>query len=602
MSHSHSMRSRAIRYCAYALAALAGVGVVVAGRAESSLDTDGDAQSPGLLLPTLGRPVFVEPGQAFQAVAHVPHAKAEVTFWLTPSGRRQPRYALEPDPETTDKLAAGEPVQLTVPAAVPPRTYDLEINADGQSLLGRHCVAVGHVRRSVRFVHLSNMNVGDVGAPRFDERLIEEVNLVAPTLIIATGDFLDATHTDPAVGWRELVDYVKRFDAPLATACGDHDDIESYSRYLAPSPIGLVAVGQHRGILLFDQPRAPIYNDSEQLRWAERTLATPGFDGLTFVVTHDDSPNLLLYWQQQGTLSRMIRSGRIGLWFAGGHRDWDGHVYRDVIDAAAPMIYLRTHQSSSAPRAGATGISHYRIVDIVDDRVILPGEATQSSNTPPSTPVGYLSATVDGPNDGSQTSLGLIAVNNLPYRLDGLAFTARLRKLGDQKPWCQNARLEQLIDCGQVWECRLRFDLPDKGALHARVGSGPEPPTPKISVDFDLDQTLRFRRFATRDGLTYLALTNPAPVVHVQNNGDQAVVLSPLVRLDGDLLAYQPVGSESGFATAYRLRLAPHETISLQLDLSAIRVAPGRRDLQLYLEGDDFVSPFCRMVDVVLDG
>lgn len=188
-------------------------------------------------------------------------------------------------------------------------------------------------------------------APSFDQRLIEEVNLVAPTLIVATGDFLDATHADPPVGWRELIDCLTRFDAPIVMACGDHDDIELYSRHVAPSPIGLVNVGRHRALLLFDHPRGPIHRNPEQLRWVERTLGTPGFDGLTFVVTHDDSPNLLRHWQQQGTLTRMIRSGRIGLWFAAGHQDWDGQVYGDVIDAAVPMVYLRTQQSSSTPAA-----------------------------------------------------------------------------------------------------------------------------------------------------------------------------------------------------------------------------------------------------------
>ncbi|MBU0617714.1 MAG: hypothetical protein KKI02_08350 [Planctomycetes bacterium] len=600
MSPSHNTRPRPARCRAYALAAIVGVCVTATGRAETNAAVDSEVELSGLFSPTLGRPVFVEPGRTFRIAAHLPNADATVTFNLIASGQRQPRYRLKAESEASDKLAAGEPLRLNVPPALPARTYDLEIDCNGQRLFGRHCVAVGRVGRSLRLVHLSNMNVGDAGAPSFDQRLIEEVNLVAPTLIVATGDFLDATHADPPVGWRELIDCLTRFDAPIVMACGDHDDIELYSRHVAPSPIGLVNVGRHRALLLFDHPRGPIHRNPEQLRWVERTLGTPGFDGLTLVVTHDDSPNLLRHWQQQGTLTRMIRSGRIGLWFAAGHQDWDGQVYGDVIDAAAPMVYLRTQQSSGAPRGGATGISHYRIVDIVDDRVILPGEAPQSSGTPPSTPVGHLSATVDGPNDGSQTRLRLTAVNNLPYRLDRLAFTVRVRKLGSQEPWCQHARLEQLVDRDEFWECRLRFDLPDKGSLRALVGSGPEPPTPNVSVEFDLDRALHFRRSATPDGLAFLSLMDSPPVVHVRNDGAQPVELSPLVRLDGDPLAYRPLGDESGFATAYNLRLGPDETISLQLDLSAIRVAPGRRELQLYPEGGDLAAPFCRTVDVIL--
>ncbi|MFQ5806319.1 MAG: metallophosphoesterase family protein [Phycisphaerae bacterium] len=556
---------------------------------------------PGLFAPTLGRPAFVEPGGTLQVVARIPKARGTVEFDLVRDGSPQQRHRLECESDAVERLTAGQPLHLKVPSTVPRQTYDLEIRYNGKRLLGRHCVAVGHVGRVLRLVHLGNMNVGDVGAPHFDQRLIDEINLVAPTLIVATGDFLDATHVDPPVGWRQLVDYLTRFDAPLVMACGDHDDIELYSRHVASSPIGLIDVGPHRGLVLFDQPLAPIHNDAEQLRWAERVLARAGFDGMTIVVTHDDCPNLLRYWREQGTLTRMIRTGRIGLWLAGGHRDWDDRAFSELIGDAGPMVYLRTHQSSAAPREGATGISHYRIVDVADDRVILPGETPASSDTPPSTPVGYLRATFDGPNDGSETGLGFSVVNNLPYRLDGLALRLQLRKLGGQTPWCHGARLEQVIDLGTVWECRVRFDLPDKGGLHAAAGSGPPPVRSAVDVHFDAGSTFRFRRHLTRQGLTYLALKSDSPVVHVQNSGDDVVAISPLVRLDGDPVAYRPLDGDARFATAYRLRLQPGETAGLQLDLSAVRVAPGRRELQVYLQGAAVVVPFCHALDVVID-
>ena len=572
------------------------------GQVDADATSADKVEPPGLLSPTLGRPVFVEPGHAFQIVARLPDADPAVSFALIPAGQRHLRYALEPEPDAADRLAAGEPLQLGVPATVPAQTYDLEINCGAQSLLGRHCVAVGRVGRSLRLVHLSNMNVGDAGAPGFDQRLIDEVNLVAPTLIIATGDFLDATHADADAGWRELVDYVTRFDAPLLMACGDHDDIGLYSRHVAPSPIGLVDVGRHRAVLLFDHPRAPIDRNPEQIRWVERTLGTPGFDGLTFIITHDESPNLLRYWQQHGTLSRMIRSGRIGLWFTAGHRDWDKRAFQGVIAAAAPMAFLQTHQSSTAPRGGATGVSHYRIVDIFDERVVLPHDTAGSRGNPPSTPVGHLDATLDGPNDGSRSQLRLTAVNNLPYRLDRLSFTVRLRTRTEQKPWCQGARLEQVVEHDEFWECRVRFDLPDKGSLRALVGSGREPAATSASVEFEVERRLHFRRSATSDGLTFLSLTDTTPTVHLRNDGSAAIEVSPLARLDGDPLAYRPLSGESRFAAAYRLHLGPGETASLQLDLSAVRVAPGRRELQIYLESGGVVTPFCRTVDIVLDG
>lgn len=573
----------------------------LADRAEAADDPipDPETASVGLYAPTLGRPVFVEPGSSFPVRAAIPGGDGTVRFTLIQAGRGDAgTYGLEIEPGTPAKLAAGQAVRVRVPPNVPRRTYDLEIRSGTTRLVGRHCVAVGYVDRSLRLVHVSNMNVGELGAPEFDERLVDEVNLLAPTLIVATGDYLDATCSESADAWARLVDYLTRFDAPLVMACGDHDDIGHYSRHVAPSPIGLTGVGAHRCLILYDHALAPIHRNPEQVHWLENALAHPGFDGLTLVVTHDGSPNLLRYWREAGTLQSMIHAGRIGLWFSGGHRDWDGQAYRELLDGTEPMVYLRTHQSSPAPREGATGVSHYRIVDVVDERVFLPGAAPGSSEVPGSTPVGHLGASVEGRNDGSEARLEFSAHNNLPYRLNGLALTLRLRKLAGQTPWCQGARLAEVTDLGTQWECRVWFDLPDKGALRAVAGSGPEPATAAVAVEFAGPSQLHFRRLATSEGLTFFNLHGDAPVVHVRNNGQDAVDVSPLARFDGDTIAYRPAASDARYATAYRLHLEPRETVSLQLDLSAVRVASGRRELQIYLDGGAVMAPFCHAVDV----
>jgi hypothetical protein len=572
---------------------------------DTTIDRNGasiGSEGPTLLTPTLGRPVFVEPGSSFQVVARLPTSGVVAKFELVCGGQPEQRYRLNCEADAGARLATGQPLRLGVPSTVPRQTYDLHISCNDGELVGRHCVAVGHVGRTLRLVHLSNMNIGDVGAPNFDHRLIDEVNLVAPTLILATGDYLDAVHTDRRAGWRQLVDFFASFDAPVVMACGDHDDIESYSRHVAPSPIGLVDVGPNRCLVLFDHPHARVQDNPAQLRWIEQALMQPAFDGMTLVLSHDECPNLLNRWHHQGILTRMIRGGRIGLWFVGGHHDWDGQAFSELTDAARPMIYLQTHQSSTAPREGASGVSHYRVVDVVDDRVALPHSGPPSIGVPPSTPVGHLQATFDGPNDGSLSRLSFSVASSLPYRLDGLALTVRLRKSGTFAPWCHGARLEQAIDLGDVWQCRLRFDLPDKGGLRARAGSGPEPLPPAVSVRFEAPATFRFHQQTTSQGCTFLSSANDPLFVHVENVGEEVAVVSPLLRLDGDPLAYRPATGQSDFALVYRLRLQPGETVSLQPDLSAVRVAPGRRELQVYLHGADAVVPFCHSVDVVVDG
>src|SRR5690606_33955745 len=141
---------------------------------------------------------------------------------------------------------------------------------------------------------------------------------------------------------RDLLAFIRRLDAPVIMACGDHDDVGLYSERVSPSPIGVVRIGRHRCIILYDHPAAPIDRDTDQLAWVERTLQSPGFDGLTIVVAHDDRPNLLAHWRSSGTLAERLRRGRIGLWLAGGHRDWDGVAFAELLRAAGPLRYVRT--------------------------------------------------------------------------------------------------------------------------------------------------------------------------------------------------------------------------------------------------------------------
>jgi hypothetical protein len=556
-----------------------------------------EAPEARLLWPTLGRPAFVAPGDAFCIYARMPQATQPPVVSLLCQTSPKHRHLLRAGAEAGRALGDGEALRVEVPAYIVPATYDLEIRWGRSCVVGKHCVAVGTPPERIRIVHLSNMNVGDVGAADFDARLIEEVNLVAPTLIGATGDYLDATHADPVRGWLELGDFLARFDAPAVLACGDHDEMALYSRFVAPSPIGVVEVGRCRGIVLLDHTDNPIERDAEQLHWVERVLTEPNDERVTFVVSHAEAPNLLRCWQRQGRLEQMVRGGGLGVWFAGGHRDWDGREYAGLVTAAAPMLFLRTHQSSTAAQDGAEGVSHYRVVDLAGTRAFLPGEARQG-RPPASIPVGRLGVKMDAPNDATRTRLAVTATSSLPYRMEGLAARVLLRPEGDGQPWCQGATLERATRIDGVWECRLRFDLPDKGSLRAVVGTGPEPPRADVQVRIGLPSSLQFAARASADGLRFCSASETSALVYVRNRGEGAVEARPLVRLDGDRVAYRLVNEEGPFATAYRLRLQPGEEVVLELDLSAVRVRPGRRELQVYLEGEQAYTPVCHPLDV----
>lgn len=584
---------------------LAGVGALACPAAQepASQPLGASAAAPGvaepvLVAPTQGRPVFVKPGGVFQVVAQFAQPPRDLRFELVSPGFPRHRRVVSSLATSTGTEEGGLRFDLTVPADVPEQTYDLEVSGGGVALVGRHAVAVQRVGRRVRLVHLSNMNVGEVGAPDFDQRLIAEVNLLAPTLIIVTGDLLDATHEDPAVGWAQAADFLARFDAPALVACGDHDDIGWYSRLLAPSPIGAVQVGPYRGLVLYDVPARPIGADEEQIGWVERELGR-GRPPMRFVVTHDESPNLLRYWQQQGTLAPMVRAGRLGLWFAGGHRDWDGREYRAIVDAAAPLQYLRTHQSSSATRDGAEGVSHYRVVDLDGGQAMFYGPTT-STGIPASIPVGRLNVTFDRPNDGSSRRVRLAVTSGLPLRVDHLAARVLLRREGTERPWSLGAHLAHLVEFTALWECWVTFDLPDKGSRRVVVGTGPEPQQPDVEVRFAVPRSLTLRPVESEDGVTYLRAGDWVGMVYLENRGSRAVTVTPVVRLDGERVAYRVVEEPGPLAGAYRVRLAPEQVLTLQLDMSAVRVTPGRRELQVYLKGGPAQVPVCWPLDVAV--
>jgi hypothetical protein len=544
-----------------------------------------------ILAPTLGQPAFVPPGGTLSVVAVIPPETTPPTLELVSERAPAVRATLTRSPQPNQEASSATSLTAQVPTDLPERTYDLVLRVGDQRLVSRHCVAVRRPSPRVRLVHLSNMNIGDLGAPDFDYRLTAEVNLLAPTLIVATGDFLDLTHDDAAAGWRRLVDFLCTFDAPLLIACGDHDDLTQYARHIAPSPVGVVDVGPVRGVVLLDLPTRPISGDPDQIRWLERALAIPGDDRPTFIVSHDEYPNLLRQWQRQGTLNAQLNAGRIAAWFVGGHQDWAGTEYRELIDSASPMLYVRTHQSSAATREGATGVPHYRVIDFEGDRAHIPGAAALPPVLPPALPVGRLSLKRHEPEDGTRHQVAFTAVNNHAFRLDDLRTHVLVAARNADPPWCRGVQLEAADLIDGVWSCRVRFGLPDKGALHAVVGCGSPPTEPELDISFDVTPRLELARRQTPEGLTYLTPTDAIALVHLANRGTQIARVTPLIRLDGQTLAYVVLDEPGPPATAYQLRIAPGGLLTLQVDLSAIRVTAGRRELQVYLKGLTACAP-----------
>lgn len=552
---------------------------------EPARTADAAADGPSAIVaPAQGRPQFVTIGGALVVVARISNSEG-VRAALTTTRPMPQRVELDLPPNAAHDLANGIPISLVVPSVTPRQTWDLELRTAAGAIVARHAVAVCEDLSRIRLVHLSDMNIGEIGIADFEPRLIDEINLLAPTLIVATGDYLDISNDQPDDGWRRVSDFFARFDAPVLAACGDHDDIARYSTTFAPSPVGAIEIGDYRGIVLFDTARRAITEDRDQLAWLERTCSSPRKAGVTFVVAHDDALRPLRAWAASGRLRDYIRAGRIGLWFVGGHRDYDGRAQHDLLAAAAPLRFMQTQQSSGLARDGASGVAHFRVVDLEEDRAVIPHDAASAGirdGAIPSLPVGLINVRFDGENDGSASRMALVATNNHPLHLGNLRTRVLLRAAGDATPWVIGGRLLQTFRAGAVWVCDVGFELPDKGAARIVVGIGEQPAAPDCVVAFDVPERVALLSIG---GENAARINAPRAIVTLKSRGGQAMDAIPFVRLDGNAVPYRILGDQAAPATAYRVHLEPDEQVALQLDLSTVRVQPGVRELQVYVKG-----------------
>jgi hypothetical protein len=544
-----------------------------------------------LLTPVQGRPVFVAPGASFPVAAERRLTAAasdagirDVEAWLAPgrpaAGRR---IGLTLAEASAPAGAAAQVLRLVVPPDTPSGTYDLDLRLGTEALHGRHCVAVGAVRESIRIVHLGDMLVGDAGAPEFDERLVEEVNLVSPTVIVATGDYLDSISGGIDAAWKRLSDYFSHFYAPAVMVCGDQDDVAAYSRWVAPSPIGETWVGPHRVLVLYDHRGSPIEADAEQVAWVERlTPELPG-SGITIVASHDESPSLLRIWRQRDELTARVQAMRLGLWLAGGRRDWDGREHRALIDAAWPVLYVRSPSASTLTLGGGSGTSHYRVIDVDGRRAVIPGESADGRTPPPSITVGRLRVWHETKDGAAGARIVVTAVNHLSFRMDGLSTSVQVRGEEHSRPWCIGAELCDATFAAGVWDCRLSFGLPDRGALRATVGTGAAPVWPDVRVRINAPMVLAVESIEDGTGSRVAEEGVSGARIIVENRGVTEAAFMLTARLDGEVVPLargHDGGRRDGSA---EIALDGGASVAIGLELTGLPVRAGWRELQVYV-------------------
>ncbi|MBN2563236.1 MAG: hypothetical protein JXQ75_20125 [Phycisphaerae bacterium] len=536
--------------------------------------------------PSQGRPIFRTPGDTFYFVMRLPpEVKGEVSFAL--------RHTLEPSrcvplrpttpPSYTSEYCS---LVLEVPAATEPGLYDLEVRTNSATYYSRHSVKiVDSFKSKFRFVHLSNMNVGDLTAPSFDEMLVAEINLLAPEFIIATGDYTEWARTrDDASSWTSVLKFFEKFNAPVFMLCGLHDHEASFTDKVATKPIGTIDYGAYHGLLLLDHPGNPIDQDYSQLGWIDTDLKQNRDKRFNFIAANSDELGLLDIWRERGDIEEFVKQHKIKMFIVGGSTDWDYKEFATKLKGLDDLHLIRTHEASTALRSRATGFSHYRVIEVNGDEIsYVYADDNATERLEHSIPTGRLRAYYDAPNDGSSPRVGVTVQNALNQAFDDVHVWLRIAKdKGDATPIVAPGRMIHMLDAGTYWACDVAIDVPDKGAIRLVASTKPaNVPDPRpIAIELEGPRDWPFAPHTTDFGLSYFSSDTPI-TLKLTNEADTPQTCWPVIRVNGGQLY-----PDRSACPRLPLTIEPGKTVSVPLVLNLRRVSPGEHAMQVYFLED----------------
>ncbi len=567
-----------------------------------------DVEDPGatVLAPSQGRPIMLTPGDTFFFVMRLRKSLgSRIVVSLVHSHAPELRFPVRADvPPVVLGRKFGQ-MTLKVPEDIIPGLYHIEVKGKADTSVSRNSVLVtDRWKARFRFVHLSNMNIDDPAAPEFDHLLVDEINLLSPDFVVCTGDFTQwGRALSRPQDWVRTLDFLARIKAPTYIVCGDHDHEESFVRYVADNPIGTLDYGNYHGILLLDHSAHRI--DREQLRFLQTDLAKHrNIRGFNFIVMHNDELDVLdLLGQEVPDLPAFVKEHKLRMIITGGHVDWDGKEFAKKLqglrgDGEGGLLYIRTHQSSTCMQDRATGISHYRVIEVDDQRVdyVYPDD-TLPPGRMRSVPVGRLRVFYAQPNDGSSERVVATVQNALNREFADCRLWLKVIKAGDEQPAAAGGKLIRAIDSGKHWTCEVRVDLPDKGGVKVMVANRASLLPPPLPVDVKLlasksattqphdngpKLSLVFKRQQADVGLTYHRSDQKLALV-LRNQSAVVQEVWPVVRLNGEML---PIDYKAIPHERKPLTIQPGGSIQLPIKLVLGRFSHGPHQLQVHFRSD----------------
>ncbi len=554
-----------------------------------------------IMEPTQGRPRIIKPVESFYFMFRVDKLdvpKIEVS--LVNSLCEQQRINL---------VAVAPPVAMQVnhwvmllkaPELTEPGVYDLFIDLGiGYQRVPRAIRVVHDFKKRFRFVHLSNMNIGDPTAPDFDSLLVDEINLLNPEFIIATGDYIEgADRKADSESWKRIKTFFAKFNSPCYLLCGDQDDILGYPIHITPNQVSTLDYGVYHFFFMMDASSHPTERDTNQLRALITDLSTDRKTSATFLVGNRDNLGVLDGLKAMGKdPAAIFEQGKVRYLLFGGSTDWDFQEYTAKMAAAKlnNVSYIRTGQSSTSMKNGGKGFSQYRVFDIndLDVKYVYPQER-EATGAQFSVPTGHLRIFQQGPNDGSQSSEHITVLNSLNQSFPDCRVVFRLAGSDPQSVKVANGKIERVFPAGENQLLVLAtIGLPEKSAVQVLATTDPaiEAKHQRIPVQIDLNAPpkIKFKHAQTATGLKFLIADETFDLA-LTNTSSQPINVEPQVNLDGQSLIIQAAGQQNSETKSAPeengFQIAPDKTVKLTVKPALRFIKPGRHLIQVYCLND----------------
>jgi hypothetical protein len=575
-----------------------------------------------ILEPTQGRPRMVRAGEPFYFMFRVEKMDVpKIEVMLASSLCEDQRIKLTADGPPMAIQGNNWVTMLKAPTGTPPGTYDLLIDLGvGYQRVANAIKVIDQFKSTFRFVHLSNMNIGDPTSPEFDDRLVDEINLLAPEFILATGDFVEKGWLgDGNNQWRKVREFLGKFQAPCYVLCGDQDDPVSFTRQINPSLVGTLNYGRYHFFLMLDTCYHPIECDTSQIKALVGDLENNQNAAMTFLVGNRDNLGLL-----DGLLSikldpaAVLAKGKVRYLIFGGSTDWDFQEYLQKLSSAklSDVKYIRTGQSSTCMKNGGSGVSRYRVFDVDGEKVdyLYPDEQAKAS-IQSSVPAGHLKTIHQGPNDGTKPMERAIVVNGLNQSFANARVVFRIAGTDPKAVRVLNGRLERsaALPNGQLL-VSARIDLPEKSSTQVMATSDPllAKVYDRLPVKITLDgsKKLTFTPAITPAGLNFFAAGETLELT-LTNESNAAIRLTPQVTLAGQEVTVSEMAaqttSQAKETTAApcgdnEIELPAKQTVKLTIRPAVRNVSPGKHAVVVYLLNDPLQRASAFPVEITVAG